>query len=405
MTEPKVELKDLFRPGTGSEPPYLAGRMEEQAFFEDRLEKLVQRQNIVSDMIVYGPRGNGKTAMLRYLQKKTDDRLETLWLTPSEFEGTGQLIELIDGNDPGLLKRTQKLIRPLFQNLSASANIGVARAQASLNRPKETLALKDVLRKKCKKKPVIMIMDEAHTLDPDIVRVLFNASQDIRGEDCPFFLVLAGTPNLESELRKADATFWSRSAIFPLGRLSSEEARDALTLPLKQHGIAFDHEAATEVSRRAHRYPYFIQVWGDCIAKRLHETGASEVKMDTVREVEKKAASKCNAMYKDRYAELREMNLRSPAIRIGQAFSETDEKYISGVEMENLVGKALQDEGASPANELILDNIRKLSHIGYIWEVSVPSEIEGEDPLLCYEPGIPSLMQYVRRQAMGKFER
>lgn len=402
MAESKAKLKNLFRPGTGVEPPYLAGRLEEQAFFNDQVENLVEGEKIGSDMIVYGPRGNGKTSMLRNLQKKTDDRLETLWVTPSEFEGTGQLTELIDSNDPGLLKRTRKFIRPLFDNLSASAYIGVAQAQASLNRPKETLALKAVLRKKCKKKPFIMIMDEAHILDPDIGKVLFNVSQDIRGEDCPFFLVLAGTPNLEAELCKANATFWSRSAIFPLGRLSSEEAHDALTLPLKQHGVTFEHEAATEVSSRAHLYPYFIQVWGDCIAKRLYETGASEVTMDTVREVQEKAIAKCSAMYKDRYAELWEMNLRSPAIRIGQAFSETDGKYIPGVEIEDLVGKALQDEGKSPTNELILDNVRKLSHIGYIWEISVPSETEGEDPLLCYEPGIPSLMQYVSRQAMGK---
>ncbi len=404
MTESKAILKDLFRPGTGTEPPYLAGRLEEQSFFNDQVEKLVQRQKIASDMIIYGPRGNGKTAMLRYLQKNAGHRLETLWVTPSEFEDTRQLIELITGNDSGLFKRTQKFIRPLLENLSASANIGVAQVQTGLSQPKETLAFKTVLRKKCKKKPFIMIMDEAHTLNPDIGKVLLNASQDVRAEDCPFFLVLAGTPDLETKLRKANATFWSRSAIFPLGRLSSEEAHEALTLPLKQHRVAFDQEAAIEVSSRAHRYPYFIQIWGDCIAKRLHETGTSEVTMNTVREVEEKAVAQCRTMYKDRCAELREMNLRFLAIRIGQALSETGRQYIPGKEFEELVGEVLQEQGTTPTNDLILDNIQKLFHIGYIWEISVPSEAEGEDPLLCYEPGIPSLMQYVRRQAMGKAE-
>ncbi|MCY4050994.1 MAG: AAA family ATPase [Gammaproteobacteria bacterium] len=402
MTDIRAELKDLFRPGTGAEPPYLAGRLEEQAFFNDRTEKLVQGQEIISDMIIYGPRGNGKTAMLRYLQRKTDERLETLWVTPSEFEDTSQLIDLIDDNDPRFLKKFQNLFKPLFDNLSASANIGLAQAQTSLSRPKETLALKDVLRKKCKQKPFLMIIDEAHTLSSDIGRVLLNVSQDIRGEGCPFFLVLAGTPNLETELRKVNATFWSRSAIFPLGRLSSEEAQEALTLPLKQHRVFFDQEVAAEVSSRALCYPYFIQVWGDCIAKRLHETGADEVTLDTIREVEEQAMAKCNSMYKDRYAELREMNLRFLATRIGEALDEADKQFIPEKEFEELVGKILQEQGTFPTIELILDTIRKLFHIGYIWEISVPSEVEGEDPLLCYEPGIPSLMKYVRKQTKGE---
>jgi len=402
MAESEARLKDLFRPGTGVEPPYLAGRLEERAFFNEQAERLVERQKIVSDMIVYGPRGNGKTAMLRYLQKRIDDSLETLWATPSEFKETGDLIELIAGNDPGLLKRAQNFIRPLFENLSVSANIGGTQAQTGLGQPKETLVLKAVLRKKCKKKPFIMIVDEAHTLNPDTGRILLNASQDIRGEGYPFFLVLAGTPNLETELRKVNATFWSRNAIFPLGRLSIEEAQEALILPLKKHQVAFDQEAAAEVSSRAHRYPYFIQVWGDCIAKRLHETRVLEVTMDTVREVEEKAMAKCKAMYKDRYAELREMNLRFLATRIGEALNETDKQYIPEKEFEELVGKVLQEQGTPATIDVILDNIRKLFHIGYIWEISVPSEAEGGDPLLCYEPGIPSLMHYVRNQVMGE---
>ncbi|MCY4150159.1 MAG: AAA family ATPase [Gammaproteobacteria bacterium] len=402
MVEPQAELKDLFRPGTGVEPPYLAGRLEEQAFFNDRIEKLVEGQHIVSDMIVYGPRGNGKTAMLRYLQKRTDDRLETLWVTPSEFDDTGQLVELIAGNDPGLLKRLGKIIQHLLGNLSASASLGPAQVKTTLGQPGETIALKDLLREKCERKPFIMIMDEAHTLNPDIGRVLLNVSQEIRGEDCPFFLVLAGTPNLRTELRRANATFWSRSAIFPLGRLSSEEAQEALTIPLERYRVTFDPEALEEVSSRAHRYPYFIQLWGDCIANRLVADGLREVTMDTVREVEREVMVKCHGMYQDRYDELQELNLHWLAAHVGQAFSETGRKHIPGKEFKELVGKALQDQGVSATHESVMDNIRQLSHIGYVWEVNVPGDMQGEYPLLCYEPGIPSLMQYVGRQVLDK---
>ena len=65
------DLSDLFTPGAGGVPPYLAGRKEEQAYFQACVKSLKNRRPISRDLILYGPRGNGKTALLRYLQKKT----------------------------------------------------------------------------------------------------------------------------------------------------------------------------------------------------------------------------------------------------------------------------------------------------------------------------------------------
>ena len=157
-----------------------------------------------------------------------------------------------------------------------------------------------------------------------------------------------------------------------------------------------------EVLGRAHRYPYFIQVWGDCIAKRLVATDSREVTMDTVREIERAVMIKCHGMYQDRYDELQELDLHWLAAHIGQAFSEKDRKNIAENEFKELVGKALRNQGMPATHASILDNIRKLSHIGYIWEVTVPGNASGEYPLLCYEPGIPSLMQYIERQVLGQ---
>ena len=58
-------LSRLFKPGGGVVPPYLAGRKREQEFFRDCVEALKDRDPISQDMIVYGPRGNGKTTLLR----------------------------------------------------------------------------------------------------------------------------------------------------------------------------------------------------------------------------------------------------------------------------------------------------------------------------------------------------
>ena len=74
------DLEHLFKPGSGVVPPYLAGRKREQEFFRDCVSALKKRVPIGQDMIVYGPRGNGKTTLLSYLQKQTLKKRGRSWM-------------------------------------------------------------------------------------------------------------------------------------------------------------------------------------------------------------------------------------------------------------------------------------------------------------------------------------
>jgi len=103
-------------------------------------------------------------------------------------------------------------------------------------------------------------------------------------------------------------------------------------------------------------------------------------------------------MYLDRYGELREMDLRPLAVHVAQAFSKAEKEYIPEKEFEKLVGKALEDQGVPATSESIWKNIGKLLRIGYVWEISVQNEEKGGYSRVCYEPGIPSLMSFVRMQ-------
>ena len=106
------DLKYLFSPGDGAVlPPYLAGRKEEQEFFRDCVEVLKDRDPISQDMIVYGPRGNGKTTLLRYLQKETlkkeGSKLDILWTKPIALEHPEVFADLVIGDNANLLKQDQ----------------------------------------------------------------------------------------------------------------------------------------------------------------------------------------------------------------------------------------------------------------------------------------------------------
>ncbi len=56
------------------------------------------------------------------------------------------------------------------------------------------------------------------------------------------------------------------------------------------------------------------------------------------------------------------------------------------------------------SHETVQQIMQKLLHIGSVWKITVPSKIEKGDLLLCYEPGIPSLMKFVKAQRCPRVE-
>jgi predicted AAA+ superfamily ATPase len=57
-------MENPFRPGAGHQPPYLAGRVEEKAVFE----QLLLQKIILKNLIITGLRGIGKTVLLEELK-------------------------------------------------------------------------------------------------------------------------------------------------------------------------------------------------------------------------------------------------------------------------------------------------------------------------------------------------
>ncbi len=61
MTTPSKPLfANPFKPGAGHQPPYLAGRKQEEAEFR----RLLKQSTIMENMVLTGLRGVGKTVLL-----------------------------------------------------------------------------------------------------------------------------------------------------------------------------------------------------------------------------------------------------------------------------------------------------------------------------------------------------
>ena len=388
MSEKKMiwsDLKHLFTPGTGAVPPYLAGRKEEQDYFRDCVEALKGRNSISRDLILYGPRGNGKTALLSYLQTRTlqkeTSKLDILWITPNEM---GTLAELTDRLTEG-----HQTLRKRFKSAEFSAGVGPFQAKTEMDWSPTSATIRKLLQERSGNKPLILIIDEAHRLKPAVAESLLNASQSVRRAGSPFLLVLAGTPNLETTLGKANASFWDRSKKLPLGRLSSEEADQAISIPLQEAGITFAPGVVENIVEQAHCYPFFMQVWGDCLARKLDETKETEITLEQVKEVEAAVINERNAMYQIRFNELDRMGLLPVAESVADAFIRLGDLALHRHALREAIERGLA--GDEPiTNEGIMEKVEQLSHLGYIWQVSGAY----------YEPGIPSLMSYIIDQML-----
>lgn len=84
-----------FRSGPGRPPSYLAGRGDEQAACRAFLNELRNGRPPPREIVFYGPRGNGKTALLVWLQEEAVSSfgLDIVRLTPAAARTEAGLVE------------------------------------------------------------------------------------------------------------------------------------------------------------------------------------------------------------------------------------------------------------------------------------------------------------------------
>ena len=376
-----------FRPGFGGAPPYLAGREEEQRLLRERLAELAGGDPPGTALFLYGPRGNGKTVLLKWLEREVAESfpgLDVLFLTPSRVPTLVQLAQHIAPRSWLAGFRPSEVKIPA---LSATIAWGIEGGPLP--------PLEELLEARVRNRPLLLILDEAHTLNREVGHTLLNATQFLEGEH-PFLLVLAGTPDLPRRLRDMNASFWGRGTRIRVGRLKDAAAAEAIRVPLGQHGVSVAGEVLDSVVRDCHGYPYFTQVWGDAIWRQICDAGGeprpevTATDRDLARE---RFAETRDAYYQLRYGEIADERLLPAARAVADAFvaareaSGDREEALTYEQLDAAVARGLGSE-ADPDRAFAVR--QRLDHLGFIWGTARgPS----------WEPGIPSLMDYLRRYA------
>ena len=365
----EARLIGPFQPGPGKPPPYLAGRESEQALFRGWGAAVAQGVPPPSPVILYGPRGNGKTALLVWLQRQLAaiPGMDVVRATPSRVRTPAQFA--------GALLSNTWLEKFASKELSV---VGLT-WRPGADRPPPTA--EEVIRLRVSRRPLTLLLDEAHTLAPEVGNALLNVSQEW-GAELPFFLVLAGTPDLRDRLSGMEASFWSRAESLRINRLADEPAAAAIERPLAEDGISIAPQALERVVRRSHGYPFFLQVWGLLLWECVAAEGRTSITTAEVEAVSPKFEERRGEYYADRYEELANRELLPVARAIADAFVRASS--LPYPEVEAVVRGAL---GRSGANADTAGAMTAMRHLGFVWRA-------GPVPIL--EPGIPSLMDYIR---------
>ena len=372
-------MERVFAPGTGARPPTLAGREKEQEVLTRCLAELRARKAPPHDVVLIGPRGNGKTVLLNWFRDTCRDHqaeVDVVHLTPDYISTRDTLIGAIA--PPIGIERVvpRSLSIPHVGSVELSTGSQMSHFQTRLTT-------------RCRKKPLAVLLDEAHTLSVETGRILLNASQSVRDE-APFLLVLAGTPGLVAHLGDMEATFWNRlgRGRLGVGRLSDGATRAALDKPLARHGVKIDAHALDATVEASQRYPYFVQLWGEALWEQCLATGTNRLAATHVEAVRPDVAARVADYYQDRYRELERHKLLPAAVATAPLFHAAE--AASDRDIEDALASTGADAGARLAAR------EELNRLGYIWEPP------GQVPPIMWRAGIPSLMTHVLERAVGQ---
>ena len=373
----KAAKQWLFAPGDGAWPPMLAGREQEQILLNRCLAQLTEGKSPPHNLVLIGPRGNGKTVLLNWFEDACRRvSVHVVRVAPSEVR-TGQAL------CNALLPPTR--LRRLLPAKWGITGMGRAEWETSASSAR---SLADRLIARCRKKPIAALVDEAHTLDLEVGQLLLNASQDVRPK-APFLLVMAGTPGLLAHLSKMNASFWDRlgSGLLGIGRLSDAAAKEALAAPLATQGVSINDEALDSVVEHSQRYAYFIQLWGEALWNQHLATREVRLTAAHVAAVRPAVEARVTEYYQRRYRELEADGLLPAAMAVAQSFQDSADATATDQDIDaTLAATGLDAAGRLAAREA-------LNGLGYIW--CPPGQLR---PVV-WSAGIPSLTQFVLDQA------
>jgi AAA ATPase domain len=298
-------IENPYRPGAGHAPPFLAGRNNEQEHFK----RMLRQSYLTDNVLITGLRGFGKTVLLGQLEKTaetegwlwvgndlsessslTEERLAMRILTDLA-QAISEKIERTGHANAQMPERLQHRIEQLARADASAFTFDALKAQYEQTPGLPSDRLRAVLLRvtnlvyKVQLKGIILAYDEAQCLcdrvetDQFPMSMLVETVSAIQKKEglAPLMLVLCGLPQVFDALTETRTYTERMFHVMTLERLSRDESRSALTVPLAALPVQLHTPAnlIEKVITLTGGYPYLVQFFGRELIEQLLENGGT----------------------------------------------------------------------------------------------------------------------------------
>lgn len=259
-----------FRKRTGIFPSYFTGREDELSELRDIYEST--RQGAAEHIIIYGPKGIGKTCLLLKFQDEIKNIKEVypvrIPLVEGNFNDIYSLIvdKCADALHIKVSHFWDKIESlgfniPMVGGLNVSRNIPTTSPSVAIEK-----ILKTIYEELNGESPVlILLFDDLQRIISDdgpnkVLSILQSALVELNLKGMNIMFVATGSHDIFSQIQDHVDSAVRLFEPYELKPLTFKELRDAVLIPAKKEGIIFDEEIIEIIFKISEGIPYYMQV-------------------------------------------------------------------------------------------------------------------------------------------------
>lgn len=331
----------------------VVGRAEQLAEIGELLMYMAELGRLIGRIRVdTGPRGVGKTSLLREVQREAEARgVVTVWVTAGGDEPlVAAIAAQIRGRTAGWKKKSRGRLLRAVDQVSITAGVpGVAQVGATVKSSQPTdgsagePSFKELILETVKAareeghRGLVLLIDEVQDADRQGLRTLAVTWQDLQAEAdaLPAGVFAAGLPQTP-EIISAAATFSERFAYRTLHRLGPDASRVALVKPAGQVGVDWDPDALEAVIAQTNGYPHTLQLYADAAwARAGYPDPGGRIRTSDVEHAARQVAEDMDALFRARWnnatpVQRRFMSAMAQSLTADQVASRSDIATVMG---------------------------------------------------------------------------
>jgi len=298
-----------FRKRTGIFPSYFTGR-------DDELKELTEiyestRSGAAGHIIIYGPKGIGKTCLLIKFEEQLKDVDGVYPVRIPLIEGDfDEIYSLIVDKAAENLKISEghfwDNITSLGVNIPMAGGFTVSRKRPTTS-PSVALEriLKSIYTELTGENPVlILLFDDLQRIIPNkgtnkVLSILQNALVELNLKGMNIMFVATGAHDIFSQIQDHLDSAVRIFEPYELKPLSKEEVNDAISIPADNEGVNFTGAVVDLIYEMSEGIPYYMQVLAyNCFAEAVdEEVGINELKQSFPRSLDLLAQREFRGMY------------------------------------------------------------------------------------------------------------